>query len=254
MKQKRILLVFGKYPRVGYVKTRLAPAIGFPAAQRLYKAFLSDAACRFIPPRSTNSYDVKWVYSPKDSNFPEMINAMHKHCGFDDEMLRASLGSILFSGNDIEDIGELQVNQLEWARNSGYKSVVIIGTDSPHLSRDTIDKAFKRLEDNDIVIGPSTDGGYYLLGLRNIWNVITGIDMSSRHVVKDLMARANAENMRVGYVETVTDIDDWDDLQVLIEKISTCHGESCPNTWEAIKELGLAERKENHGLVGTQNQ
>ncbi|MBF0137025.1 MAG: glycosyltransferase [Magnetococcales bacterium] len=241
MTQKRILLVFGKYPRVGHVKTRLAPAIGFPAAQQLYKAFLSDAACRFIPPREGHCYDVKWVYSPKDSDFPQMIRSMHSLCGFEEKKIDASLDSILFSGHDIDDIGEMQINQLKWARNSGYESVIIIGTDSPHHSKDTISKAFERLEDNDVVIGPSTDGGYYLLGLRNIWDIIDGIDMSSRHVINNLVARANAANRRVGYVETITDIDDWDDLQVLIKKISPSHGEPCRNTWKTLKKLGLAE-------------
>ncbi len=237
---KQILFVFGKYPVIGRVKTRLASSIGDSAARQLYEGFLADAACKFVMSQEVGSFEIKWVYTPSQSAFPQLIMSTQSRCA--GQVAEGILADeTLFIGSDIDAIGTLQEIQLDWARQYGYEMAVIVGTDTPQINRKILNDAFDRLKSHDVVIGPSTDGGYYLLGVKKIWDILAGIDMSTKHVVDDIIMKASVTGKNVGFVETLTDIDDWDDLALLIKMLAETDGKPCPATWASLQTLGLAK-------------
>jgi rSAM/selenodomain-associated transferase 1 len=93
-----------------------------------------------------------------------------------------------------------------------YKSAVIIGTDCPYLNADLLRTAFKIIKKNDAVIGPSTDGGYYLLGLRkHIPALFTNMAWSTSAVLPITIGRFFELELSNAMLPTLTDIDEAED-------------------------------------------
>ena len=91
--------------------------------------------------------------------------------------------------------------------------VVVIGTDAPMVGADTVHRALEALDSADVVLGPATDGGYYLMGLRAPSPALfTDIPWSTETVLRDTVARARESGARVTYLELESDIDTADDL------------------------------------------
>lgn len=94
-----------------------------------------------------------------------------------------------------------------------YQQAVIIGTDIPDLNNDIILKAFKSLDNNDFVIGPSNDGGYYLLGMKNLFNpVFKDIEWSTPDVLKSTIGKIEYAQKRYQLIDPVVDVDTKEDL------------------------------------------
>ena len=90
---------------------------------------------------------------------------------------------------------------------------VVIGTDAPGVGAATVHRALAALDSADVVLGPATDGGYYLMGLRAPGPALfTGIPWSTETVLSDTVARARETGARVTYLEVESDIDTEDDL------------------------------------------
>lgn len=102
------------------------------------------------------------------------------------------------------------------AFGKGHSSVVLIGTDSPWISPSLIEQAFEALAKHQVVFGPSTDGGYYLIGMREFLPVIfEGVDWSTDKVVEQTINQLQTHNLSWAELEKGYDIDTLDDLKIL---------------------------------------
>lgn len=185
------LAIMARYPVVGEVKTRLAPAIGFAPACDLYRAFLCDLDARFAGgPRP-----LVWMFHPPDAAFAALIpsgaRCLPQEGGNLGERMHACFRRLVSA---VED------------------GVIMIGADVPHVRDDWLDEAEHALDDVDVVLGPSLDGGYYLIAMKVAHDVFSGIEMGTATVLEHTLAKAAAANLKVHLLPPTFDVDDVDDL------------------------------------------
>ena len=190
---KQLLIVFIKNPILGKVKTRLAASLGDQKALRVYKKLL-DHTLRIT---GNLEYD-KIVYY---SDFvPEQ-----------DEWLSAGFKQGLQIG---QDLGQKMKNAFDEGFRAGYSRIVIIGSDCFELTSYHISKAFDNLENSNVVLGPATDGGYYLLGMTELFeNVFENKKWSTDSVLRDTIKNLTDSNIKFNLLEQLNDIDTESDLQ-----------------------------------------
>jgi glycosyltransferase A (GT-A) superfamily protein (DUF2064 family) len=236
----RILIIMAKYPQIGFVKTRLGRWIGDEAAATLYRAFLADLAPRFVSQTEPLRFDICWVYVPDTSKFKDMIIQLQAESRLDDPSPKGvSDAQTFFAGYAGAGLLDQQIRQLKWAQSLGYQHAVIISTDTPHLQGATVENAFQLLEEYDVVLGPTEDGGYYLLGLRKHWEHLEQVTMSTNHVAEDITGNALSANLTIYRLENMLDVDDLDDLKAFIGLIRPLNGTPCPRTWCTLQALKL---------------
>jgi rSAM/selenodomain-associated transferase 1 len=191
-----MLLIFVKYPEPGKVKTRLARSIGSENAAMLY----SNMAESIV-------YDLSKLIDYAKVIFfdpPEKRNDVMRWLKFD---------GLSFIAQDGNSLGERMSNAFGHAFSLGAGKAVVIGTDCPQITKQTIVKAFEKLEASEAVIGPSHDGGYYLLGLRRlIPELFHDIDWSTNLVFDQTMKRLRRNGIKSECLETLRDLDTVDDL------------------------------------------
>lgn len=219
---KRALIVFGKNPVPGRVKTRLASEIGSSAAARLYQGFLIDTVERF----NHAGADVRLYIAPTSDPLPGALSA------FDRFALRQRGAGL----------GERMKNAFADTFMAGYDRVVIVGSDHPTLPLERIHEAFERLaERSTIVIGPSEDGGYYLLGLGHpAPQLFDGITYSRGDVFERTVDRAKRLRRSVHTLASWYDVDSMDDLGRLVADLNDDES-VCPHTRLALAEAALIE-------------
>lgn len=190
--------MFVKNPEPGRVKTRLAATIGDSLAAALYQGFLSDLIQRF---RSIGARRVL-AYSPFDEACREYFS-------------RQSAESYELWPQPSADLG---TRMRQFFDAFGPEPVVLIGSDSPTLPAGFLNVAFAMLKHADVVLGPATDGGLYLIGLdqrRRKWPIFDDIDWSTSRVLDQVMHRLVQEQARVEILPPWYDIDEPTDLQFL---------------------------------------
>jgi uncharacterized protein len=111
------------------------------------------------------------------------------------------------------DLGEKMSFAFRQGFKNGYKNIVIIGSDCPEITSDHIDDAFQSLQISDIVIGPSDDGGYYLLGMKK-WNpkLFQNIEWSTSRVFNQTVMAIEEESLTLSKLVKLNDIDTIEDL------------------------------------------
>ncbi len=193
------LYIAAKAPRIGLAKTRLGRAIGHEAAVGLYRAFLYDLRARF----AAAPFPVGWYFTPADalSEFRALVDPID------------SWARLLVQGEG--DWTERQRALFRGAAQRGEERIVLIASDSPHVTIDVVAGAFSELDRHDLVFGPVGDGGYYLIGMRGWHDVLAGIAMSTGTVLEQILARAQKANLSVGQVEATFDVDEAADLAQL---------------------------------------
>ena len=144
-----VLAVFVKEPRPGTVKSRLAVAIGPEAAAGVYRAIAEEVMRRTAPRR--DEYDRVVVFDP-----PSAGAAIG-------EWLGLPAGALLPQSTG--DIGARMERAFEDLFQRGARRVALVGTDVPALAFEDVLGALESLDEHDVVLGPATDGGYYLIAL-----------------------------------------------------------------------------------------
>jgi uncharacterized protein len=190
------LYVIARAPRVGFAKTRLGRTIGHERAISLYRAFLRDLAARF----SNSSYAPGWYVTPPDA-WPEI------------SALTGETDRVLFQGDG--NLTERQRDLFAGASGRGEEKTVLIASDSPHLSVEVVEEAFRVLDRRNLVFGPTFDGGYYLIGMRGHHDVLGDTPMSVGTELDGLLARARLLGLSVGLLEPTFDVDVAEDLRHL---------------------------------------
>ena len=195
----RCLLFFIKNPEIGKVKTRLASAVGHEMAVKLYKRFLLE----MLSTLNRGTFLFYLCFYPADAL----------------EELRNWLGEeYLYIPQRGEDLGERMKNGFTEALAMNFKRVVLIGSDIPGLPLAFIEEAFRSLEEKDAVIGPSLDGGYYLIGFKDKKfspQAFKGIPWSTERVFEETMKILKREGLMVHTLQPRRDIDTIEDLKNL---------------------------------------
>ncbi len=199
-----VLVVMARQPRPGTVKTRLARRVGADAACALYRAFLADIAARLAPPAGAPAWRLLWAVTPADADLRSLVGAGATQVAQRGADLAARMRHVvadLFAG--------------------GAARLVMIGADAPHLEPATVTAAFAALDAADVVLTPTRDGGYCLIGLRAPHDLFTGVAMGTPAVLAQTRARADAEGLRVTLLPGTFDVDEWEDLLALRALIDT---------------------------------
>jgi rSAM/selenodomain-associated transferase 1 len=172
-------ILFVKEPRPGSVKTRLTPPLSPQQAATLYAAFVADTAATVG--RSA---------------------AALKVVAFTPTAARDSISRLLEKPDDFQfwpqeegDLGERLNAALRKSFEIGCGRAVIVGSDSPSLPPASIDDGLKRLVESDVVIGPSTDGGFYLVGRRGGDDMFEGVEWSTGRVLEQTLKRLGRRSL-----------------------------------------------------------
>ena len=191
------LIIFTRYPEAGKTKTRLIPALGEEGAANLQRQMTEQTIAKVQPLVSLISLSVEIRFVGGN------IQLMENWLGSDLKYRKQGEGNL----------GERMLAALKEAFNHGNKYVVIIGIDCPNLTSDLITQAFQKLTKNDLVIGPATDGGYYLIGLSKfIPELFQGINWGTAQVLEKTVEIADFLNLVIGYLPILSDIDRPEDL------------------------------------------
>lgn len=190
------VLIFVRAPVAGRVKTRLAAEIGAEPALRVYRRLAEHAVAQARALGADVS--VRIHFTPADTG----------------EAVRAWLGAgAEYLPQAEADLGARMRIAFEAAFAAGFRRVVIIGSDLPELSRDTLRRAFALLDTHRAVLGPARDGGYYLLGMREmIAEIFGGVPWSTPRVLDATLARLRAAGASAAMLETLADVDEAADL------------------------------------------
>lgn len=214
---KRCLIVFVKEPKKGFVKTRLATVLGEDTSLFLYKAFIKDT---LSIARSVEA-EIKILAYESFSKNPVYLSEI-------------STGFNLYE-QEGSDLGERMSSAFEYAQRQGSLSTVIIGSDSPTLPAHFIEDAFEKLVKADVVIGPSHDGGYYLIGVSGSpEGLFKDVVWSSSNVFKKTLDNAEYMEKEVALLKSWYDIDTIDDLKVLKEDVHAKESNTALFTKEAL--------------------
>jgi len=189
---KNALIIFIKNPELGKAKTRLAKTMGDEKALEVYKELLGYTR---IVAKSVN--ETRFVY------YSSFIDDEDK---WDTQNFQNRLQKGI-------DLGERMNNAFKEVFEQGFENVCIIGSDCLEITKHHIEQAFINLKNNDFVFGPSTDGGYYLLGMNNYEKfVFEGKQWSTATLLAKTTQEIEEKGKKYHLLQQLTDIDTEEDL------------------------------------------
>ena len=215
-----VLVIMAKAPRPGTVKTRLAPGLSPGAVTDFYCCLLNDTLAL-----SRSLSDVEVAIMCPDSDVKQLAQlAGHETSVIaqNGEGLAAGLTSVF----------------AHFAKDHQRRTIAF-NSDSPHLPRSALENAFELLAAHDVVIGPTHDGGYYLVGAKAFHPTLFADDgMSTSSALDRLLSRARDLELSVGFATPFYDIDVVDDLTRLALELRLAP-ERAPRTARWLKDWGL---------------
>ena len=193
VRQRTLLIVFVKAPRAGSVKTRLAQSVGAEAACLIYQVLVGNLL-RHI-----------------DSLRPVQLRFSPDEAEKDIRPWRRKGWALAPQGSG--GLGRRLMAAFREAFAAGFERVAIIGSDSPEITPNDIEDAWAALREHDVVLGPTKDGGYWLIALRKAFpQLFKGIPWSTERVLERTVEQARATKLRVYRLRELEDIDteqDW---------------------------------------------
>ena len=197
--QPNRIIIFTRYPAPGTTKTRLIPSLGPVGAADLQRSLTETV------------YKKALSFAAKNRTSVEICVK-----GGNEKKMRTWLGmGFEYSLQAPGDLGEGMQAAFSNAFRGGSYRVILLGTDIPELEEKHLEKGFQALEENDLVLGPSTDGGYYLVGLCRLAAIFKGISWGQPEVLAQTVALARKEGLSLHTLEPLTDIDRPQDLDIL---------------------------------------
>ncbi len=193
------LIVFTRYPESGKVKTRLIPALGADGAASLH--------------RDMTTYVLTWASSWAVKK-PAKLEV--RYDGGSQAHMESWLSTGIMSvSQGTGDLGARMARAFHDNFQSEGGPAVLIGTDCPQLTLFHVQEAFEALKSNDMVIGPSSDGGYYLIGLRReIPELFQSVEWGKDEVLRETLDRARERRLSVRSLNILDDVDVPSDLPV----------------------------------------
>lgn len=216
MKDK-VIIFFTRIPTLGKTKTRLESFLSRDLCVKLQTTFIKD------------------IYSIiKDMGIDIIVN--YSDHG-DLETLKNIIDEdVYFLEQKGKDLGEKMYNSISFALKK-YNNVILMGSDLPLISKEDVELAFNILERKDIVISPTYDGGYYLIGMKEENKDIFNIKYSTSSVFEETLDKIKSIGRSFGKGNIQLDIDDKDDFLKLDRILKEDESIPCYNTRELVKRI-----------------
>lgn len=196
---RHAFVIFAKAPEPGNVKTRLQPCLAQEESAELYRNFILDT--------------VKMSQKLENTDVYMACLPSKEHPAFAELVVGTNIELIDQRGHDL---GERMHNVLRYFILRGYRKSVIVGADSPSLPVDYIEMAYKDLDHKHLVVGPSYDGGYYLLGAAGISpDIFDQVPWSTMNVFNITLRKARAQKLEYAVLPYWYDVDTVRDLHHL---------------------------------------
>ncbi len=205
------VIVFVKSPVPGQVKTRLIPYLSPEQASSLYQAFVVDW-CSALS--TISSVRCVIAYTP-----PKALSALQTLLGKDP----------IYIPQQGVTLGDRLIAAAQWACAQDYTKFLLVGSDSPTLPTQYVEHALELLGRRDVVIGPSVDGGYYLIGFSkqgaslSIPTIFEGIAWSTDVVFRQTLRKIQKINARLGLLPPWYDVDTPSGLLLLRDHLLGMH-------------------------------
>lgn len=188
---KSVLLVFARSPIKGEVKTRLGNEIGSEKSYWVYLQLLKKIAKNI----SNKNQDIILFQSKPNKKLESIFDNAKK-----------------FLVQNGSDLGKKMLSAFQWAFNEKYKNVILIGTDLWRIDENMIIRARNVLENKDFVIGPTFDGGYYLIGMKKMKKeIFQNIPWSTNQVLSETLKKIKDNS--IYFLDIENDIDEFIDLK-----------------------------------------
>ena len=224
----RVLVIMAKAPRPGAVKTRLAPSLSAEAVTAFYCCLLDDTLAL-----ARSLGDVEVAVMCPDSDVNELARLAGPQLAGNEASIVAQKGAGLAAG---------LTSVFAHFAEERQRRVIAFNSDSPHLPRSVLEDAFETLAAHDVVVGPTHDGGYYLVGAKASHpTLFAGDGMGTSSALERLLARARALELSVGFADRFYDIDVADDLTRLAEELRLAPSRA-PRTAAWLKEWDSTAR------------
>ncbi|MBI2761094.1 MAG: TIGR04282 family arsenosugar biosynthesis glycosyltransferase [Chloroflexi bacterium] len=210
-----------KWPEPGRAKTRLCPPLTSDEAAGLARCFLLDT----LASAAGVGADLWLAFAPFSD-----AGRFRALAGPDVGLIPA----------EAPDLGGALAEAQRAALALGYRRVALVGADLPHLPAVRYTEAFAALADADVSIGPSADGGYYLLAAaRSTPRLFERVAWSTSAVYRQTLTRASESGLRVAIIEQCDDVDTADDLPWLTETLRRAPGAGHTLSFlEAMEQFG----------------
>lgn len=204
---KQHIIIFTRYPEPGQTKTRLIPALGDIGAASLQKQMTEHTLSQVRKLQTTSAITVEVRFA-----------------GGNYELMENWLGLDLVYKNQGEgDLGVRMMRSLIDAFANKYEQVLIIGTDCPGLDCQILTSALEKLQGSELVLGPAIDGGYYLIGLRQLVpELFSNIPWGTDQVFSQTVEIAQKLNLSSAYLSSLADVDRPEDL-IVWQQIATAY-------------------------------
>lgn len=222
-KKSRALVVMAKAPLVGSVKTRLCPSLTQVEAAAFYECLLEDTVNQ-LGKFQASEFWIAFALDGEEYFRRRFMKGLN---------LLAQRGS---------DLGQRLHHVFVDLFHKGYGEILVVGSDSPAVPLSTITQAYEQLhgEDCDVVLGPSTDGGYYVIGLkRPLSELFQQIPWSTKDALKSTLERVRELGLKVELLPPAYDIDVEEDLWRLWKDFSASQElkERVPKTYAYLTRL-----------------
>ena len=193
--------IFVKYWEPGQVKTRLAAGLGNAAASEIYRHFVWTLVQRFR--RCADARVLCFTPAEQAKAFAELAGA-----------------DWIAKPQATGDLGARMTSFFDSCFQNGADRVVLIGSDSPTMPAEHIESAFRLLHEADVALGPTEDGGYYLVGAsRNVAGIFEDIDWSTERVWEQTVARLGELRLSYEALPQWYDVDELTDLERLRDEL-----------------------------------
>jgi rSAM/selenodomain-associated transferase 1 len=206
------LVIMAKEPEIGSTKTRLCPPLSFDEAAAISEALLLDTI-QLIS--GIDALDLAIAITPPES---------------EPYFRRISPPDTILIPVVCKDIGECQSIALKNLLEMGYQKVFALNADSPSLPRAYIQEALSSLDDHDLVLGPTDDGGYYLVGFKEHQaRIFENVAWSTERVLDQVVEIANELDLAVKQIPSWYDVDTVEEIYQLQAELDNLAPDSLPN-------------------------
>jgi len=218
----RALVVVAKAPLEGSVKTRLSPHLNPADAATLYECLLGDIVAKLEKHKESEFW---LAFAPGG-----------------EEYFSQNYAPIRLLAQRGKNLGERLHHVFVDLFHRGYGEIVVADSDSPTVPLSSIDQAYKQLSEEgcDLVLGPSVDGGYYLIGLKRLAEgIFQDIPWSTSSVLDTTLKKAEKLALKVELLPPAYDIDVEEDLRRLWNDLMTLEHlrELAPRTYDYLRDL-----------------
>lgn len=216
----RVLVIMAKAPRLGLVKTRLAPNLSPEAVIAFYRCLFDDTLAL-----AQSLEDVEVAIMCPESDVDELAQ-LADGLSYNEVSVVAQKGEGLAAGltsvfaHFAPDRPREYRRREDHQREPGRRRIIAFNSDSPHLPRSVLENAFETLAAHDVVVGPTYDGGYYLVGAKAAYSTLFANDgMGTSTALERLLSRTRELELSVGFADSFYDIDVADDLTRLAAEL-----------------------------------